>query len=145
MWIKYIISTILFFILALSQASFFLHFSIFGIVPNFVFTAFIILLFFNKRDRMFSLYSAFVAGFFQDIFSTSLFGLYIVCFLVISFFAEKLFGNLRETQDKYPISYFVILFLLSFIFVELALLFISYYINKIYLLNFNLIYLIEII
>lgn len=118
MWIKLLIITILFYILALIQNSFFVHFNILGAVPNFIFILFFILIFFSSREKIYSwenLFYSFVAGFFLDIFYFSYFGRAFAVLMLISLIVKKLFSFLKQRKDKYPVIYFVPLFLIFFI------------------------------
>ena len=121
MWLKYLFITIIFFILALAQVSFFAYFSILGAVLNFVFILFFLVLFFYKKDRIFIIFTAIIAGFFLDVFSISIFASSIVSFLIISFVSEKLFLNLKETNEKFSVFHFILFFILFYIFNELFL------------------------
>lgn len=145
MWTKYVITTIIFFILALLQASFFSYFSVLGVVPNFVFILFFLILFFYKKDRIFIIFNAIVAGFCLDIFSTSIFASSIVSFLIISFIAEKLFLNLKETGEKFSVFHFVLFFVLFFIFNELFLYLVDYFLSNLSFGNLSWIFLVQLI
>ena len=48
-WQKTLVVIILFYIFALLQSSFFVHFSLLGAVPNLVFAFFALLVFFEKK------------------------------------------------------------------------------------------------
>jgi rod shape-determining protein MreD len=93
---KIIILVLIFYFLILMQASFLVHFSILGIVPNlvFIFVIFINILNFAQWQKF---YSAIVGGFYLDIFSLSnpfgFFGFYtltlIACYFFIKIILEK--------------------------------------------------------
>lgn len=86
---KKILALILFFyILTLIQTSFLAHFSIFGITPNIIIIALIILIFFEKKPKNLSIPAAFIGGLFLDIFSANFFGFWILILLAISFFIK---------------------------------------------------------
>jgi len=122
MWLKTLITIFLFYLLAVLQSSFFLHFNIMGIAPNFVLIFFFIIVFFSARggpvlDWENLLYSV-TAGFFLDVYSYSYFGISIVLLLAISILAKKIMQSLREKKDKYPIAYFAPLFLIFYVFYD---------------------------
>jgi hypothetical protein len=121
MWVKYIILTILFFILALAQASFFPYFNILGIVPNFVFILFISLLFFCRQDKVFLIFTSIIAGFFLDVFSNLFFGSFIISFFIIYIFAGRFLKNLIETKERFPFLHFAFFFILAYAFNKLFL------------------------
>jgi len=127
MWIKYPIIILIFYFLFLFQASFLAHFSVLGIVPNFVFILFFLALFFSTADsisepktipKIFreNIFFAVSAGFFLDLFYFSFFGPAIISLVIVAVSVKKIFGSLREQKDKYPLNYFLILFLGSFLF-----------------------------
>lgn len=147
MWLKYFFITILFLFLALSQASFLPFFNIFGGQLNVIFILFFIIIFFAKKNTLSfgNIFLSVVAGFFTDVYSTSLFGSYIVSFLIIAFFIKKSLQNLKETADKYPFNYFILLFLVTFIFNELFVDLIFYLSYNLYPTNLGWIFLIEIV
>jgi hypothetical protein len=145
MWLKYLFITIIFFILALLQASFFSYFSILGVTLNFVFILFFLILFFCRKDKIFKIFTAITAGFFLDVFSISIFASCIVSFLIINFVAEKLFSNLKETDEKLPIFSFLLFFLLFFIFNELFLDLIIYFSSRLLSSNLGWVFLIQLV
>ena len=143
MWLKYLLITLLFFILVLLQAIFLPFFSIIGIVPNLVFILFFILTFFaclrdQKRQNKYQIevfFMAIIAGLFLDIFSSSYFGPSIISLLIIYFSIKAVIHFLKDRQDKYLIFYFLYLFLFSFFIYNLFLGLLS---NSLYLeLNFK--------
>lgn len=71
---------IFFYILVLLQTTFLVYFNIFGILPNFVVLAVILLNFFEKPAKKTGVIIAFFAGFFLDAFSGRFFGYYtLIC------------------------------------------------------------------
>lgn len=88
--------SILFFLflyfLVLIQTSFLAHFSIFGVVLNFVLITVIIINFFTD-NKWWLLSSALFAGFLLDIFSANFIGFYILILLGISIFIQLVLKN----------------------------------------------------
>ncbi len=122
MWLKLSAITVLFYFLALAQNSFFVQFNILGAVPNFIFILFFILVFFSPSEKLYSweiLFYSFIAGFFTDIFSYSYFGSSFVIFLTTSLLIKKIFNSLRQKRGKYPIDYFVLIFIITFVVYEI--------------------------
>jgi len=73
-----------FYFLTLLQASFFIHFS--NYVPNLVLIAVVLINLFEKQKSAFGIFSAFVGGFFLDVFFGPYIGYYIlICFLTSLF------------------------------------------------------------
>jgi len=81
---KILISTAALYILILMQTSFFLHFTVLRLIPNF---AFIFLIIFNiiedPKERT-GIYLAAAGGLLLDVFSTNFIGLNIIIMLFIS-------------------------------------------------------------
>lgn len=117
MWFFWPITILLLYFFAVLQSSFFTHFVFFGAVLNLVFILFFILVFFNGRRKFgySELILSFFAGFLLDIFSETRFGVSIVLLILISFFIKKTRENLNEQDDPFPLSYFIALFLTSFL------------------------------
>jgi rod shape-determining protein MreD len=120
MWLKLSITLLFFYVFAVAQTSFFLHFNIWGIGPDFIFILFFILIFFSAADKKNLswenlLYSV-VAGFFLDISSYSYFGISIFLLIVIVFLCNKALQSLNKRKDQYPIIYFLPLFTMFYIF-----------------------------
>ena len=87
--IKKILLIILFFyILTLLQTSFFVHFSINGNVFNIVILAVILINLFFSQEQLLGIFSAFIAGFFLDIFSENFIGFYILILLGLALFIQ---------------------------------------------------------
>lgn len=97
---------IAFYFLAIIQSSFLVHFSVWGIVPNFVLIAAILINIFNF-PQCHKLILSFFAGFFLDVFSLSsaagFFGFYTLIlvgfYLVIKVISEK-YVRFRVIQKK---------------------------------------------
>jgi len=83
-----LISILILYFLVLLQTSFFVHFNLWGIVPNFVIILVILWNFFEKEKSFLSLgfLIALIGGFFLDIFSSWPFGFYIVILGLLAVF-----------------------------------------------------------
>lgn len=79
---------IFFYVLALFQTSFLVHFKIFGQIPNLILISVIIINFFEGPKYYSSFFAAVIGGFFLDIFSDKPIGLSILILLIISFFIK---------------------------------------------------------
>ena len=81
---KYALSIIIIYLLALFQTSFLVHFSVWGMIPNFILLLVLVWNFFEDPESSFGIYNAFVAGFFLDIFSDRLIGFNILILVVVA-------------------------------------------------------------
>ncbi len=91
MFKKAIFITFLFYILVLIQTSFLVHFSVLGIVPNFILIAVIFINLFERPERKLGIFSSFVGGIYLDIFSlnsSEFFGFYTLISLTLSLFIK---------------------------------------------------------
>jgi len=89
MFRKVILILFLFYILALIQGSFLVHFTIFGVFPNLVLIFVLLINIFTPLNDWFGVVSALIGGFFLDIFSAGFFGFfgfYTLVFLTLSLF-----------------------------------------------------------
>ena len=68
-----ILLVLIFYILALAQASFLVHFQIFGMVLNVSLLLIVLINIFESPQKYVGLYSSLISGFFLDIFSTQIF------------------------------------------------------------------------
>ena len=134
MWKKTLFLLILFYFFALLQGSFFIHFSLFGAVPNLVFALFFILAFFegnSVRNQWGSqghtphgywiFIWAVVAGFFLDVLSYTYIGVSIATLVILGFLLKKTQSLLKNKADNYPFVYFLPLFLIFFTLYEFSL------------------------
>lgn len=126
MWFKSFIIFLLFYFFAVLQGSFFIHFNVFGAVPNFILIFLFLIIFFSPSQKKVGMnYLIFVyiviAGLFLDIFSSAYFGVSVVLLLIIGFLAKRVQDSLREKDDQYPFIYFVSIFLVSLILYNLLL------------------------
>lgn len=116
MWFWPLITIFLFYFFALLQNSFFVHFALFGALPNLIFAMYFLFIFFGKKEKNWQvIFFAITAGLFSDFFSSAYFGSSIILLLIIGFLLKKIQSSLKEDKDKYPVVYFIPLFLLSFI------------------------------
>lgn len=82
---KILTLTLFFYILALLQTSFLVHFNIFGVVPNLILISVILISFFTPTSKFgVGIGSAFIGGFFLDVFSSQPFGWNVLILLAIS-------------------------------------------------------------
>lgn len=88
MWKKILILSIAFYCLILLQTSFLVHFSIFGIIPNFVLIVVILWNFFEQPKSDLGIYSALIGGFFIDVFSSRPIGFYILILVILAIFIK---------------------------------------------------------
>lgn len=87
-YIKILILIIFFYFLTLLQTSFLVHFSIFGLVPNFVLLLVILWNFSEKTKNLTGLFAALIGGFYLDVFSNRFFGFNILILLGIVIFIK---------------------------------------------------------
>lgn len=80
-----------FYLLALMQTSFFIHFKIWGIMPNFILISAILINIFEQPKKNTGLFAGFIGGFFLDIFSSSFIGFYALILLALSFLIKIIF------------------------------------------------------
>jgi Fe2+ transport system protein B len=136
MWLKFLLLFLLFGFLEILQNSFLAHFNIMGATVNPVFILFFLVVFFSGQNKVSFdwksvFFSAIIAGFFSDIFLSSYFGTTTVFLLMIAFISKKLISLLKGTKDKYPVVYFIPLFILAFLLFNLLQK--TFYLNWIFL------------
>ena len=124
MWLKYLTVIILFYIFDILQNSFFVHFNLFGTVPNLVFVLFFSLVFFSTKSGQApgweNVFYALLAGLILDISSYTYLGVSMILLLVIALFVKKTQTLLQEKKnDKFPFAYFLSLFFISIVAYEL--------------------------
>jgi len=90
--IKKILLIIALYFLTLFQASFLVHFSLWGWVINLVLILVILLNIFENPEGNMGFYGAFFGGFFLDIFSNAIIGFNILILIIIAF-AIKMITN----------------------------------------------------
>ncbi len=90
---KYILSIIIVYFLALFQTSFLVHFSIWGMIPNLILILIFFWILFEDPESSFGIYNAFVAGFFLDIFSNWLIGFNILILVILALFLKLILNK----------------------------------------------------
>lgn len=89
MFKKVLILIFSFYILALLQTSFFVHFNIAGITPDFILISVILINLFAPTPKFgVGVASAFIGGFFLDIFSAKFIGFYILILVGLAIFIK---------------------------------------------------------
>jgi len=112
---KILFIIITFFLFALWQSSFFMHFNLFGAAPNLVFVLFFLLIFFNRNIKNYQIVCLSFAGIFLDILSYIYnIGTSILIFTIVGLLFKGTRLLLRNTNDDYPFAYFLPLFLVFF-------------------------------
>lgn len=131
MWLKYFFIVVIFYFFAILQNSFFVHYSLFGAVPNLIFILFLLLIFFGKQyiNYLIIFYSI-IAGLLLDIFSSGYIGVSVIFLIIIGFLIKKLHSLLSEKNDKYSFMYFLLLFIISFVGFNLCLAIYFYFLNS---------------
>lgn len=119
MWQKTLVIILLFFIFAILQNSFFIHFSFFGSYLNLIFILFFTLIFSHNSQKS-SFLGIFLlsifAGFILDIYSHTYIGPSIILLIIIGLFVKKIQSMLKNREDDCPFEYFLPLFVISFLF-----------------------------
>jgi rod shape-determining protein MreD len=109
---KSLILVLIFCFFALLQNSFFTHFNLFGATPNLVFILFFLLVFFEKKDSSFLIvFTAVLAGFLLDIYSSAYLGPSIVLLIIIGLLSKGIQSLLKNKGDNHPFAYFLPLFI----------------------------------
>ena len=83
-YLKALIVIILFYLLTLLQTSFFVHFTVWGLVPNLVLLAVILWNLFEDSKSPLGVFSALIGGFYLDVFSNRFFGFNVLVLLIIA-------------------------------------------------------------
>jgi len=103
-----LITIFLFYFFAILQSSFFVHFNLFGAVPNLVFILLFFTFFFgSQKINYINILYVVLAGLFLDIFSYAPIGLSIILLLIIYYLEKRIQNYLKEGRDKYPFIYFL--------------------------------------
>ncbi len=90
---------LLFFIVtmfAILQSSFFIHFPIYGLVPNLLLALVLIYNLLEDFKRVEGFYIAVFAGFWVDVFSTMPIGTYVVSFLFLAYLLKRILRRYVE-------------------------------------------------
>lgn len=77
-----------FYVLVLLQTSFLVPLNVFGVVPNFMIIAVVLINFFEKPEKKLGIIAGFFGGIFLDIFSGNFLGFYTLTLLAVSFFLK---------------------------------------------------------
>lgn len=88
---KIILCIIFFYVLILIQTSFLVYFKVFGLVPDLVLIAVVLITLFFSPDQWWGLSSALIGGFYLDVFSSSVigfFGFYTLILVIFSLLAR---------------------------------------------------------
>jgi len=112
MWKKYLIIIILFYLFALLQNSFFVHFALFGASPNLVFALFFLLLFFERGGIYKVIFLSAIAGIFLDLFSDYYLGVSVLLLSLLAFLFKKLLALLRNDEEGAQFVYYLPLFII---------------------------------
>lgn len=91
MFKKKLILIIIFYFLALAQASFLAHFRAFETMPNLILIAVIGLAFFEKSKDYSGVSPALGGGFFLDVFSGNFLGFHVLILLAVYLFIKIIF------------------------------------------------------
>jgi rod shape-determining protein MreD len=117
-----------------------------GVTPNLILILFFLLVFFEKPDIYYTgIFAAIAAGLFLDILSVSYFGISIISLLFVTFFIKKFLYLLKEKKDRYPIIYFIPLFIISLIIYNLFLAVSMYFFGSNPMFNLSWYFLVEIV
>ena len=80
-----------FYFLALLQTSFFIHFPLAGLVPNFILISVFLINILEKPQKNAGIFAGFIGGFFLDIFSSNPIGFYALILLGLSLLTKIIF------------------------------------------------------
>jgi len=130
LWLKSLVIFVLFYFFAILQNSFFIFFNPWGAIPNLVFIFFFLLVFFNDENKYYYIiFCSLIAGLCLDVFSDAYFGISVLLLIIIGFLIKKTQSSLVDLGDSHPISYFLPIFLVSFIVYDLLLKAYFYFLN----------------
>lgn len=85
---KTIILILFFYFLTLFQVSFLVHFNVLGFTVNFVLITVILINVLEKPEKKLGIISAFLGGFFLDVFSNNIIGFYLLISLALAVFLK---------------------------------------------------------
>ncbi len=133
--VKFVVFFLTCFICAVLQASFLPYFSIWGAVPNLIFIAFFLSLFFlHKKELWQGFFLAISAGFFMDVIYLNRFGISMVALLVIYFLHTLILSFFQESRGRNLIFNFMVEFSVLF----LAYQSIIYIFSKVFVFSFEI-------
>ena len=118
---KFLFFALFFYILAILQSSFFVHFKLFGGVANLVLLAVILIIFFEKPKELSGLFIAGIGGFYLDVFSDFYIGTSVFLLIFLSFLAKKILDLFHQRK----IIHFIFIFFLIFVLYNIGALFID--------------------
>ncbi|MCX6764161.1 MAG: rod shape-determining protein MreD [Candidatus Nealsonbacteria bacterium] len=117
-----------FFFLVIFQTSFLNHFSLWGVLPNFILIFLILLNFLENSRENSGLVLAGFSGFLLDFFSGLQFGVCFLTFIFLALLIKKFLKSLGEEN----VVYFALVLIVSLIFYNLV----SFALNSIFKLSF---------
>ncbi|KPJ56416.1 hypothetical protein AMJ49_04900 [Parcubacteria bacterium DG_74_2] len=95
---KLAIIILFFYVLALLQTSFLVNFGINGMIPNLILISVILINIFEKPEKKYGIFSAFIGGFFLDIFSERFIGFEILILTAIACFIKLILKKYVRVQ-----------------------------------------------
>lgn len=95
---KFLILILLFYLLALFEASFLIHFEKLSRVPSLILILIILLNFLEKPEKNPGIFSAFIGGFFWDIFSSRPIGFHILILIILAIFIKLILSKYVRIQ-----------------------------------------------
>ena len=114
MWQKPVFIFILFYFFALLQKSLLAYINFLGTIPNIVFIFFFTLLFFSSKPYYHKIiFLSLLAGIILDIYYYNYIGPSVLFLLVVGFLFKKVQSLLVATAKKFPLNYFIYLFIAS--------------------------------
>jgi len=125
---KFLFLFLFFFFLVIFQASFFNHFSLWGVTPNFVLIFLVLFNFLENSRKNSGLLFAGFSGILLDFFSGLQFGVYFLTFIFLALLIKKFLKSLGEEN----IVYFALVLAVSFIFYNLV----SFLLDAVFKLSF---------
>ena len=90
---KYVLSIIVVYLIALFQTSFLVHFSIFGWIPNLLLLLVILWNIFEDPESKLGVHIAFISGFFLDVFSNRIIGFNILILVIVAIFLKLILNK----------------------------------------------------
>jgi len=132
---KILLFIFVFYVLALFQTSFLVHFSIFNIVPNFIFILIFTFNFIERPDKKLGFFVAGIGGFYLDLFSGFQIGTSIIVLLFLAYLIKRLLNFLMEEN--------IVLFLPCFVFFYLLYKFLLVFVNSIFEMSFSSLFVLD--
>lgn len=88
---RFLTLSVVFYLLALLQTSFFVHFKIWGVIPNFILISVLLINVLEKPQKNTGILAGLIGGFFLDIFSSNFIGFYALILVASSFLIKVIF------------------------------------------------------